>query len=441
MRMDSSAVGTTGWDRGNGGGVAVPETGSCRSRAAGGWMAMVRVAVVFWSLGAVAGAGEDWFQFLGPRRDGTVTGTLGAWPKEGPRRAWAVEVGQGHSSPVVVSNRVLLFHRAGAEEVIDAWTLAEGKPLWRSALPATYRDDFGFDEGPRSTPAVAGDTVVALGADGRLRAVGVDDGTLRWTVDFRESLGADKGFFGFACSPLVVGGTIVVNAGGSGGAGIVGIELKTGRVRWKATSHEAGYSSPVAGDLGQGMRVYSFTREGLVSLEPVSGRVDHEFPWRSRMGASVNAAVPVLVGGGILVTASYGTGAVLVREGRDGFTKVWSGDDALSSHFPTPLPLGGALYGFHGRQEQKASLRCIDPRTGRVHWEKAGTGTGALLGGGRTLLALMESGELVLMAATQARYEELARAQVLGSGVRASPAYAGGRLLARDGRRLVCLTW
>ena len=36
-------------------------------------------------------------------------------------------------------------------ECLDAKT---GAALWKGDYPARYRDDFGFEEGPRATPAV-----------------------------------------------------------------------------------------------------------------------------------------------------------------------------------------------------------------------------------------------------------------------------------------------
>ena len=39
---------------------------------------------------------------------------------------------------------------------------------WRFAYPTAYRDDFGFDEGPRAVPVVDGGAVYTYGAEGKL---------------------------------------------------------------------------------------------------------------------------------------------------------------------------------------------------------------------------------------------------------------------------------
>jgi hypothetical protein len=58
---------------------------------------------------------------------------------------------------------------------------------------------------------------------------------------------------------------------------------------------------------------------------------------------------------------------------------------------------------------------------------------------GERLWALVEGGELILAEATDSGWKELARAQVLGSGVRAAPAMDAGVLYARDKARLVAI--
>lgn len=390
--------------------------------------------------------GADWPQFLGPGRDGRTTETIAAkLPADGPRRVWTASVGEGFSSPVVSGDRVFLFHRQGEEEVLACYRAGDGTVLWRSAAPATYRDDFGFEAGPRSTPTVVSNRVVTFGADGRLAAVAVDSGKTVWSVDVKKAYGAEKGFFGFACSPLVEGGVVIVQVGGEKGGGIVGVELETGRERWRATEDEASYSAPIAVTESDGSRVaYCYTRKGLVALNPKDGKVAFEFGWRPAMSASVNAASPVWVGPGLVfVTTSYGRGGAMVRT-RDGRGARagevdWANDGTLSSHFPTPVLADGRLYGFHGRQETGGRLRCVEAKTGRVHWEYDTPGMGSVVVAGREGVVLWENGELMVFPLGTERFAARVRAQAGGTGIRAMPAISGGRLYLRDKSRLICL--
>lgn len=394
----------------------------------------------FLCLLAVGMRGADWPQFRGLHRDGVSSELItNTWPKDGPAVIWKATIGQGYSGPVVGDGRMLLHHRPGDEDVVEAWDASTGKSLWRHSRPATFTDDFGSDDGPRATPAIDGNRVFTFSADGRLTALSLVDGHVLWEVDTAKDLKADKGFFGFACSPLVLGGVVIVQIGGANGAGIVGFDRESGRVRWKATDHEAGYAAPVAAELKGYSRVVCFDRAGLVVLDPAQGRVVTEFPWRARMHASVNAASPVVLGDQILLTASYGTGAILLKLSDAKTAPVWSGDEMLSAHFATPLLRQGFLYGFHGRQEQSPSLRCVEWATGRVRWDAARLGAGNILAADDKLLILLETGELILAAADPKEFRILARAQVLGSNARAIPAFANGRWYGRDKSKLVCL--
>ena len=120
----------------------------------------------------------DWPQFLGPARNGAyVGGPLNEkWPSNGPRIVWRKTVGQGLSGPVVAQNRLILFHRVDNREIVESFDALSGAAQWRHAYPTSYRDDFGFDEGPRAVPVVSNGIVYTYGAEGRLHAVEVATG-------------------------------------------------------------------------------------------------------------------------------------------------------------------------------------------------------------------------------------------------------------------------
>lgn len=396
---------------------------------AGGWMAA-----------AVTGRPTDWPQHLGPDRQGTVSRVeIPAAPSAGYPVVWKSGVGEGFSGPLVVSNRVLLHHRRGAEEILEAFEAGTGRSVWQARQPTRYADDFGFDEGPRATPLVAGGTVFTFGAEGRVTAVALADGALRWTVPAAEKLGAGKGFFGFGASPLAVGTRLVVQLGATSGAGVVALEQADGRVAWQALDEEAGYGSPVLATWGGQSRLVCFNRAGLRLLDPETGRRLAGEPWRARMAASVNAASPLVLDRSVFITASYGTGAALFDWEADRLTRRWSGDESLSAHYATPVVVGGHLYGFHGRQEEGPEFRCVEWSTGRVRWTSGRIAAGSVIALGETLVLVLENGELVLAAADPAKWAVRHRQQILGSGTRALPAFGRGLLVARDKARVVAV--
>ena len=374
-------------------------------------------------------AGDDWPQLLGPERNLIYRGP---WSEKSPFTSlWTKPIGEGFSAPVVAQGRLLIFHRQNNREILDSLDPATGQAQWSAAYPTGYRDDFGFSEGPRATPAVDGDLVFTYGAEGTLQCVNLKTGARVWQLDARQAFGVRKEFFGTGSSPLIDGGRLLMNIGGAAGAGIVALDKLTGKTLWKALTHESGYSSPVAATIGGARHALFFTREGLVDADPATGRIRFERRWRARMAASINAAVPVVVGDEVFITASYGTGASLWKIQGDKAAQVWSGDESISSHYSTPVYKDGYLYGFHGRQEQGQELRCIEWKTGKVKWSVSDLGAGTVTLAGTHLFVLRENGELLIAPADPKAFRPSKKIKVAEPVLRAYPALAGGRLFVR----------
>ena len=382
-------------------------------------------------------AAQDWPQILGPGRNGIYTGPeiVPSFPRSGPPLIWKRDVGAGFAGPAVAGGRLVLFHRVNNRETVEAMDALTGKTIWTFDYPTGYRDDFGFDEGPRAVPVIAGGRVFTHGADGMLHGIDFATGKSLWSVDTRKVFQAPKGYFGVASSPLVDGDRVMVNVGGKS-AGIVAFDAATGKTLWSSQVDEASYSSPIAADIaGQHLGVF-FTRTGLVALDPSTGAARYVFRWRARMAASVNAATPIVVKDQIFLSASYGTGAVLLQVANNAVKLVWSGDESLSNHYSTSVYKDGYLYGFEGRQEFGQSLRCIELATGKVMWNVEGFGAGTLLVAGEALVVTRESGELVLAPASPKAFRYASRAALIPGVVRAYPALANGRYYVRNDRQL-----
>ncbi len=387
-----------------------------------------------------AATNSDWPQLLGPQRDGIYSGPPLAkvWPKEGPPVVWKREVGPGLAGPAVSGERLILFHRRADRAVVECLDSRTGKLLWQADYATDYRDDFGFDEGPRATPTIADGRVFTFGAEGQLSCWQLETGAPLWNVDAVKEFGSQKGFFGRVASPLVEDDLVIFMPGGRDNAGVVALDVVTGKVRWKATGDEASYASPTVATIRGRRIVFGLTREALVALQPTDGQVIFRHPWRPRGSATVSAATPVVVGDLIFLSASYGAGASLLRFQERGPEEIWSRDDVLSNHYANSVQHGGFLYGWHGRQEQGCEFRCVELKTGKVRWSEAGLTAGSVILAGDDLLLLTERGLLIRVPARPEGFKPVARAQILPSDVRAFPAMAAGFLFARSRAQLIC---
>lgn len=393
---------------------------------------------LFLLLSAASIFADDWPQFLGPRRDGSYLGAISStWPKEGPAKTWEIPIGEGFAGPLIAGGKVFLFHRQANEERLDCLDASTGKKVWSNAYPATYRDDFGFDPGPRAVPTIANGRAFTYGPDGIISAVNAADGKTIWRLDAKKEFASRKGFFGRACSPLVYGDLVLLNVGGT--KSIVALDVATGKTRWQFGDDEASYSSPTLAVLSGQTNALFLTRKELVALDPLKGTALFEYAFTPQINASVTAATPLVDGNLIFVSASYGAGAASLRFEKGSVQKVWEADDVLSNHYATSVHRNGLLFGFDGRQEQRASLVCVDWKTGKSKWRKDAYGSGTIILAGEHLLILMETGELVLAEASGTAYKEVHRAQILGSGVRSHAALADGFLYARGKDKLVRL--
>lgn len=381
----------------------------------------------------------DWPQWLGPHRNGvsTETGLLTTWPATGPQRIWQRDVGEGFSGAVVAGERLIQFHRVDDKDIVECLNAATGKQLWKYAYETSYQDALGKGDGPRSTPVIHGKNVITLGAGGQLHCLDLATGQKIWDRQLLKDYQVPPSYFGIGTSPLVEEGLILVNLGAKG-AGIVAFALDSGKEVWKATRDAASYSSPVIATVDGTRQAVFFTRNGAVTLEPKTGKVLFEKPWRARIDASVNAATPIVVGDLAFFSSSYDTGALLLKLRKDGADEVWKGEEIMSNHYNTCVHRDGYLYGIDGRQEGSPSLRCIELKTGKIAWTRDRFGCATMTLADGNLILLTEAGDLVLAEASPKGYMEKARARVFERPpCRAQIALADGRLFARDQQKLV----
>jgi outer membrane protein assembly factor BamB len=150
----------------------------------------------------------------------------------------------------VADHKLILFHRLDDKETVECLDARIGSPIWSFAYPTRYQDEFGFDDGPRATPTIAGGRVYTFGAEGMLHCLDFESGKALWSVDVKADFQAPNGFFGMACSPLVEGDGVLLNIGGAKGADMVAFHRTTGKLLWKASDDEASYASPAAATIG-----------------------------------------------------------------------------------------------------------------------------------------------------------------------------------------------
>jgi outer membrane protein assembly factor BamB len=385
----------------------------------------------------------DWPQILGPTRNGKADREkLPASLPAAPKIAWRAKVGSGYAGPVVVGKKVVVFHRVGKQELIEAFDAVTGQRQWKAEFEARYRGGIDSDLGPRCVPLVSDGKVYVMGAAGDLHCVALADGKKLWTRELYVDYDGDEGYFGAGSTPILVGGKLVVNVGGKE-AGLVALDTATGKTLWKGTSEVGSYSSPAVAKIGGKEQAVFITRMNCVSFDPATDQAKILFPFGKR-GPTVNAATPLIFDNKLFVTASYNIGAELKSLDKGKVSEIWGNDDSLSSQYTTAVEHKGYLYGIHGREDTgEGHLRCVEAATGKVAWSEDNFGIAhAILAEDKILLVGVE-GKLTLIAADPKKFRSLGSAEFISAKTRPLPALSNGKLYVKtnqgDGSELLCV--
>ena len=314
-----------------------------------------------------------------------------------------------------------------------------GKEVWHyayPAAPATTDRRCAEYPGPRATPTVDGDCVYTVSLDGHLHGFDAASGKVLWDKKLVDEfqIGPKQWNYGFAGSPLVVGGKLIVHLG----AGAAALEKDTGKVVWHWHDKDddaGGYASPVLFD-NAGKPALAILTTSLVTLDPDKGeelwRVNRFQPYDH----GLNGAAPVFSDNLVFLSqGNYTRGCGVWRFVAAKPASVWRNEGEAASllvHFPTPVLRQGYLYGPHNGR-----LRCVELATGKVAWTaddiRSEKYLSVILAGGR-LLVLTDKGELVVVAPDPQACKILARAKVIDGPAWAGPALAGGRLYCRNNK-------
>ncbi len=384
------------------------------------------------------GGRKDFPQFLGPGRnavldDGPVISA--DWRQNPPQVLWRQPVGQAWSGFAIVGNRALTLEQRGDKEVVLCLDVRTGGLLWEHADTARYESSLG-GVGPRSTPTVADGLGFTFGATGVLNCLNLDDGRLLWQRRMEDEAPGCMPEWGYAGSPLLNDGMVMISAGQDGGRSMRAYRADDGVPVWTGGSRAAGYASPMVCTLAGVPQVIGFNLGGITAHNPVDGTVLWEHPWGNRQPV---VAQPLPVGPDQIVFSSgYGIGAELLQLGRDevgalSVKRVWK-SIAMKAKMASFVEHEGFLYGL-----DDGVLACVDLKDGRRKWKSGRYGHGQLLFTGGLLLITEESGDLCLVDPNPDGLSELARFTVFDAKTWNPPALSGDLLLMRTDQEAACL--
>lgn len=377
---------------------------------------------------------NGWPEYGGPHRDNRSgdTGLLAEWPTDGPPLSLRVEgLGVGYSSVSLADGKIFTMGSRDDDEFVIAIDEKTGDEAWAVRIGTTYKN--GMGDGPRGTPTIDEDRVYALGANGDLVCLAINDGSVIWKGNILQEFGAHNIGWGICESVLIDGDHLICTPGGKQ-ATMAALDKHTGKTIWKSKAPEtpaASYSSAIAVDIN-GVRQYvNFTQTGVIGVRADSG----DFLWSNSASANgtANCSSPVEYDGNIFSSSGYGQGCALVKitgkRGRDGADLIYKNEELRSHHGGIVLD-GQYVYGT-----DEGIMKCLDVLTGKSQWQDRSVGKGAVVYADGKIILRSEKGPLALMDASSKEYREHGRFEQPDRSDQAAwahPVVADGRLFLRD---------
>ena len=379
----------------------------------------------------------SWPGFRGPHRDGIQHGPRIAtdWSSHPPELLWKVSVGPAWSSFAVAGKLLYTQEQRGELETVVCYDADSGHEVWIQQVESRFQEALG-GPGPRATPTLADGGLFVLGAEGGLMRLDPLTGEILWRQDLREVAGRGTPNWGFASSPLVVGATVIVFAGGAGDKGTLAFDVATGALRWSAPAGDHSYSSPQLGVVAGEEVVLMLTNTGLDLLDPETGKTRLSYEWKLN---NYRALQPQIVDGdGVLIPTgmNVGTRRIRISKSADGYSaeELWTSRN-LKPDFNDLVVYEGHAYGFDG-----GIFACIDLAKGERKWKEGRYGKGQvlLLANSEVLLVTTEKGDVVLLKPDPGAHTELTRFHALEGKTWNHPVVVEDRLYLRNAQEAAC---
>lgn len=247
----------------------------------------------------------DWPQFRGPGSLGQATSNDPLPTDIGPdseHLLWKTPLPPGHSSPVVVGNRIFLTAERDGHLLTIGLDRATGNVLWEQEAPYEKLEEIhAIGSHCQPTPAADSDCVVSFFGSSGLYCYD-HDGQLLW----KRPMGPFLNTFGAGSSPLIVDDRVILGQDHDQSSFLMALDKKSGNTIWVTDRSEfpRNYGTPfVWNNNGHRQLVIAATLR-VVGYDLETGKEE----WTVRGIARFVCTTPVIDEAGNLYLAGWAAG-------------------------------------------------------------------------------------------------------------------------------------
>ncbi|NUO83336.1 PQQ-binding-like beta-propeller repeat protein, partial [candidate division KSB1 bacterium] len=379
-------------------------------------------------LAARAGS-HDWPRWRGAHYNGTSTQQNVFGANATLRLVWKKKLGSGYSAISVANGHALTMFSDGAYDYVVSLEAESGNEQWRYRIDTTYPGRDGANPGPVSTPAIADETVFALGPKGHLVALNLKTGKRLWSTHLIDEHKAILPHWGFTTSPLAHEDLLIVATGGTRNNALSAFNKKTGKVVWSAGADTVEYQSPLLANIGGRTQLVWAGYNFLSGCEPNTGKELWQYRHNGD-GFYQRIVNPVLVEGDKMLLTNTAAQAKLLQitPNSAGYAvaETWKSSD-LKRNYNIPVYYDGYVYGYSGD-----FLTCVNAGSGALAWKSRPPGNGFTILVDGHLIIMTKKGALHVAKASPEGYMEVAGMPLFDKLVWSPPSFANGKIFVRD---------
>jgi outer membrane protein assembly factor BamB len=407
-------------------------------------------ACTFW-MWAAAVVGSDWPAFRGPAGNGVAEGKQPPVEWSATNRVrWKFPLaGPGNSSPIVSRGNVFVTcaEQDGRRRILYCLDRRTGALRWHRIVTYTNGEPT-HRSNPycASTPVADGTNVVVWHGSAGIFCYDFA-GHQVWATE----LGPVRHEWGYASSPILHRGKVILNFGPGARTFLVALDLKSGRPMWRHdepggldTTEKrmvGSWSTPIVVRVDGHEQILCSMPTRVIACAPETGSLIWSCDGLSDDKADLVYASPVIADGiGVAFTGWVNGPTMGFKPGGSGnitvSNRVWR--TPQTQRIGSGVAVGGYVYIVNAGP---GTVQCIEALTGKILWTErleAGESWGSLVLVGDRFYVTSRRGITTAFRADPEKLEVLA-INDLGESSNATPAISDAEIFLRTDRHMYCI--